>query len=219
MELHALDRQVAMAHAHDDAVRVPGRAHEVGGEVLVDDEGVVAGGAEGVREAAEQALAIVMDVVALAVDGRIAATHAPAVRGGDALVPEAHAEHRHEWREAQDGGRGDARLGGRAGPGGDDQVGRAGGGDLVQGDPVVPRHRDPCLERSQHLHEVVGERVVVVDDEHVRHGSPLLRESSSFPGDSSSLLGGSSSCPGNCSSFPGNCSWARSTARTSAAAF
>ena len=63
----------------------------------------------------------------------------------------------------------DARLVGRAGARRDQQVGGPGGLDRGHAGLVVARHRDLGAQRAQQLHEVVGERVVVVYDEHVGH--------------------------------------------------
>ena len=59
--------------------------------------------------------------------------------------------------------------GGRAGAGRDDQVGEvaplAGGDELVDGDGVVAHDLGGRAELAGVLHEVVDERVVVVDEQ------------------------------------------------------
>ena len=60
MELHALDRELAVAQAHDEAVLGLGADLEhVGHGVALDDERVVAGGGERGGHAAEHARAVV----------------------------------------------------------------------------------------------------------------------------------------------------------------
>ena len=125
----------------------------------------------------------------LAVDRRRGAVHRAAEGRRDALVPEADAQHRQTFGEAPDGCDGDAGLRRRARTRRYDQVGGVRRLDLVERDGVVAGHGRGGAEPLEELHQVVGERVVVVDDEHVAHGSALP-----------------------------NCSWASSTARSNAAA-
>ena len=60
--------------------------------------------------------------------------------------------------------------GGRARAGGDDDGCRPELADLVDRHRVVPAHDDVRPKLTQILDEVVGERIVVVDDE--KHGRP-----------------------------------------------
>ena len=67
-------------------------------------------------------------------------------------------------------------VGRAAGTGGDDEpVGRE-RLRLVGGDRVVPVHDDLGAELLEQVHEVVGERVVVVDHRTFTHAILLLRE-------------------------------------------
>ena len=60
VELHALDRELAVAQAHHQAVlRLGAHLEHVGHGVALDDERVVAGGGERGREAREHAAAVV----------------------------------------------------------------------------------------------------------------------------------------------------------------
>ena len=68
MELHALDRQLAVAQAHDRAVGgLGGDLEHVGQPSAIDHEGVVAGGLERVGQAGEHAGAVVVHERRLAV--------------------------------------------------------------------------------------------------------------------------------------------------------
>ena len=62
---------------------------------------------------------------------------------------------------------GDAGLTRRARPRRDDDVARLQGGDLVGRDLVVAidAHVDGCIQLAQTLHQVVGERIVVIDEQ------------------------------------------------------
>ena len=55
VELHAVHRQLAVTHAHHDALGVPGGELEAVGQRLVDDQRVVAGRRERVGQAGEHA--------------------------------------------------------------------------------------------------------------------------------------------------------------------
>ena len=160
--------------------RVPGAELEALGQRLVDDQGVVARGRERVGQAGEDAAPVVADLVGLAVHRGAGAAHHAAVDLADRLVAEADAEHR-QARGAEVGDRvhADAGLVGRAGAGRDDEVRRPRGGDLVERHVVVALDRDLGAELAQVLHEVVGERVVVVDHEHARRGDDGLARAGS----------------------------------------
>ena len=95
MELHALDRERAMAHAHDLAVggaRDDGQHRGARGGL--DHERVIARRLEGPGEAAEDALPFVLDRRRLAVHQAARAHDAPAEGVADRLVAEADAEER-----------------------------------------------------------------------------------------------------------------------------
>ena len=96
VELHALDGQLTVAEPHDDAVVGLGRDLEARRHRRpVDDEAVVAGGLEGLREPGEHAGVVVPDERRLAVH-HLRGTHdVAAVDLTDALVPQAHPEDGH----------------------------------------------------------------------------------------------------------------------------
>ena len=92
-----------------------------------------------------------------------------AVELADALQPEAHAEHRHAvLAEVPDRLVREAGVGGPARTGRDQhRVGRE-RVHLVERDRVVAVHDRLRAQLPEVLHEVVDERVVVVDHEHAR---------------------------------------------------
>src|SRR5690606_22353092 len=91
-----------------------------------------------------------------------------AVGLADALVPEAHAEDRNPAAEALDDRHRDPRLVGRARPGRDHDLRGREALDLVEADLIVAVNAHVLAELAEILHEVVGERVVIVDhEEHV----------------------------------------------------
>src|SRR5215207_889965 len=138
VELHALNLKAAVAQAHDDAVGRRGRDFEAVGQTLaLDDERVVARGGEAVFEPLEDL--------------------------PDGLVAQADAEHRHVTGERADHLQRHARLVRRPRPRRDDD---AVGPYLLLDFPdrhlVVATHLHLRPQLAEVLHEVVGERVVVV---------------------------------------------------------
>ena len=87
-----------------------------------------------------------------------------AERLDDRLVAEADAERRDARAEPANQLDRDAGVGRAAGAGGDEQVRRLESLGLLDRDRVVPEHLHLGAELLEEVHEVVGERVVVVDD-------------------------------------------------------
>src|ERR1017187_245452 len=89
----------------------------------------------------------------------------PAAEGQpDGLVPEAHAQQRHGCpRRLAHQGHADAGILRTAGPGRQHDGRRLGGDDIAGAASVVAHDRGVRTELSEVLHEVEGERVVVVD--------------------------------------------------------
>ena len=94
MELHALERQLAVAQAHDHVAGARRHLELVRQPLGAHDERVVAADHERGFEAREDRPAVVLGLGGLAVH-RLAAHHRPAELGGERLVAEADAEHRH----------------------------------------------------------------------------------------------------------------------------
>src|SRR3954447_21084909 len=90
MELHTLGRQLAVANAHDHASALR-RALEAVGQLVIDDQRVVAAHGQRAFETGEDRPAVVLDVGALAVHG-VVPDHAAAERGCQRLVAQAHAQ-------------------------------------------------------------------------------------------------------------------------------
>src|SRR6266513_2943074 len=164
MELHAFDRQVAMAQAHDLAVLRLGAHRQAAGERLpLHGERVVARRNEFVRNLKINPAAVVSDVRQLAMHHLLCAHHPAAERLPDRLVPEADPEDRHAPGHAPDQLQGDPGLARRAGAGGDHEVRGRKPLDLPNRDFIVPQHPDLGSQLAQVLDQVVGERVVIVE--------------------------------------------------------
>src|SRR5438046_9905101 len=143
---------------------------------------MVPGRDERVREPREQAAAVVADRRGLAVHLRLRARDGGAERLPDRLVAEADAEDRRGRAEAPDHLEGDPRLVGVAGTRRDDNALGCPREDAREVNGVVAQHLEPGAELAQVLDEVVGEGVVVVDDQDHRPGLPAaIRSASSIP--------------------------------------
>src|SRR4051812_34363245 len=167
VKLQALRGQLAVADAHD-RLAVVRRALEAGRQVGIDDQRVVAAGQERRVDAAEDRPPVVLDLRALAVDG-IPEDDSAAERLRERLVTEANPQPRHaRLGERADRLHRDPRLVGRARPGRDDDAVGLARAHPVDGLHVVANHIDLRPQLAQVLNEVVGERVVVVDQQDCR---------------------------------------------------
>lgn len=163
MELDALDRELAVADAHHLSVRSPGGDFELVGN-LGRRERVVAAGLEPLGQAREDALAVVLDRGGLPVEERLRGPDLAPEGLDDCLMAEADAERRHARTEPPDQLDRDARVRGPAGAGRDQEVGGGERLDLLDRDRVVPEDAYLRAQLLEEVDEVVGERVVVVDD-------------------------------------------------------
>src|SRR4051794_29235661 len=170
VELHAQRGKVAVADRHHHAA-APGRDLEAVRQLGVGDQRVVAADRQRVRQAGEQAAAVVLDVRRLSVHRDVADDRA-AERLHERLVAEADAERRHArlGEAAHDLDR-HAGLVRRARPGRDDHAVEALLEQLVDLRRVVAHGHRLGPQLAQVLDEVVGERVVVVDHQ-APHGHP-----------------------------------------------
>src|SRR3954451_10941282 len=169
MELDADDGQHAVADGHDLSVLGRGADLERVGHPR-RGERVVAPALERVREAAEEAPAVVRDGARLAVHEAARLADLPAEGFDDRLVAEAHAERRHALAQAADDLDGGACVLRAARPGRDEEMS---GRELlgpVGVDLVVADDGHFRAELLEEVGEVVREAVVVVDEED--HAAP-----------------------------------------------
>ena len=101
MKLHAPHRPAAVLDPHHDALVGPRGHAALGAEVAGDRERVVAHNREALRDAREQALAVVLDGAQSPVHDDRRAAYRAVEQVTESLVAEAHAEHR-DLAEAQD---------------------------------------------------------------------------------------------------------------------
>src|SRR6185312_1139020 len=168
VELHALDGEAAVAHAHDLAVGGARRDLEVDGHArALDRERMVAGRRERRRQPGEHAPSVVRDRRELAVHHLAGAHDRAAECFTDRLVAKAHAEDRQLPGEAPDQRHRHAGFGRRARTRRNDDALRREPLDLVERDRIVAMHAHVGAKLAEILDEVVGEAVVVVD--HQQH--------------------------------------------------
>ena len=182
VELHPVDRQRAVAHRHDELAAGlvgPGSWNQgVGDRVVLDDQTVVAGGAEWRGDAREDIATGMSNGADLPVHRLGCADYLAAERLANRLVPEADAEQRDLACGRCNQIQADAGFRGRAGARRQhDRFGlhcdRIGDGQLV----VAP-HLALGADVAQKVKEVEGEAVVVVDEKD--HGPQTLNARSTL---------------------------------------
>ena len=139
-----------------------------------NDEAVISRGDERIFQALVQPAIVVIDPVGLAVHQPAGADDLRAESLGDRLVAQTNAQQRQPAGESLGRRHRNAGLVGRARAGRDDDVRGPSGLDRIDGDPVVAV--DFQLQRridlAQTLHQVVRERIVIVD--HQNHGNIVM---------------------------------------------
>src|ERR1700722_19807891 len=170
MELHSLDREAAMAHAHDGAGAVffcgPGADFQFGGEIFfLDDERMIARGRHGHRKNLKDGFVVVYDRGGLAVHKMGGAHHASTEGFANRLVSQANSKHRNFSSEVTDQLDADACFVWRAWPWRDDDALRPQLLHLAHRDVIVAPDLDFGAQFADVLDQVVGERIVVVEYE------------------------------------------------------
>ena len=166
MELDAVDGEVAVGEAHDFAFGGFGGDFKAGREGFAfDNEGVVAGGFEGAGQAGENILTGVEDGRGFAVHEARSADDVASVNLADTLMAEADTEDGNFSTEMPNHIATDTGIGGRAGPGGNDDFFGSELLDVGNGNLVIAFHKELRTKLAKVLNEVVGERIVVIDDE------------------------------------------------------
>ena len=169
VELDAFNGKVAVAKAHDDAVVGFGGNGEATREgAALDHQGMVARSGEGARKAMKNGFAIVADLAGLAVHEAGCADDAAAKGLADGLMAEADAQNGKLAGETANQFDADAGFARSAGAGRNDDALGAEGGDLVESDLVVAADEELLAHLAEDLGQVVGERIIIVDEE--EHG-------------------------------------------------
>src|ERR1700722_17510941 len=158
-----------MAHTHDLALRGARRDLEHRGDALrFRDQRVIAASLKILSHAAEHALAVVPHRRDFAVHEPRCAHDAPAEHLDQRLMTEAYAEDWNASRECLDHRHRHPRVARPAGPRRDDQMRVPSGERRLDADGVVTVDVDVRAEHPERPHEVIGERIVVVDQQYSR---------------------------------------------------
>ena len=167
MELDARQWILTMTQPHHRAVIGPRGDLAVGRQIpAIDDEGVIAGGRKRTGDAPEDRLLRVRDARHLAMHHLRCAADRSAEGLTQALMPQAYAQDGKRGAELDEKVLADARVGRRSRPGRQHNRHRTQRRDLCQGDLVVAPNHHVLAELTEVLHQVVGERIVVVDHQH-----------------------------------------------------
>src|SRR6266852_5724406 len=175
MELHAFDRIALVPEAHHLALgRARAYFEAVRHRACFDQQRMVAHRLERILEPLEYRLAVMDYRRGLAMHQAARASHGRAESLTDALMAKAYAQNRdlagHLMKQCNRNSR--LRRSARARRD-HDRVGPL-RPDSRNVDRVVTAHDNFGPELAQILHEVVGERVVIVDHQYLRHGRHLL---------------------------------------------
>src|ERR1700722_8321948 len=126
---------------------------------------MIARGGEGLGQIGEDAAAVVFDFAGFAVHQFLSANDATTEGGANGLMAEADAENGNFSGETPDERDADAGFLGRAGAGRYKDTFGAQGGDFVERDLVVAAHFELLAHLAEILGEVVGEGIVVVEEQ------------------------------------------------------
>ena len=163
MKLHAPDGKFPVLHAHDFALVGFRRDFQAGGQgVALDDERMIARGRKRIGHALEQVQAVVFDERGFAMHHPVVHDHVGAEGVADALVAEADAEQRNLRPERADDFIRETGLARRTRAGRNEDAFGVECAHLLDGDLVVAMHLHVGLQLAEILHEVVGERIVIV---------------------------------------------------------
>src|SRR3569623_231804 len=173
MNLHPLHRVVAMAHAHDlvtlaaFVLRPRGHFQAMRQRGLLDDERMITRRLERIGQPLDNPRIGMVDGRGLAVH-HLTRVHYSAAEGlTDTLVAETHAKQRKYSGIPADDVERHARLVGRTWARRDHDMVGSEAPDLLDADLIIAVHAHIGAELAQILHQVVGERIIIVD--HQQH--------------------------------------------------
>ena len=167
MELHAPDRKGFVANAHDFAfVGLGGYLQAIGQSVALDHERMVARRGKRVRHIFEQVLFVVLNRRCFAVHHTVVDDDLGAEGVADALMPEANAKDGDLAAEMPNDIVGRSAFARRTGSGRDKDAVGFERFDAVNGDFIITMDLHGHVHLAQILNEVVGERIVVIQNQH-----------------------------------------------------
>src|SRR5471030_1365444 len=184
VKLDTVQRKLFMGDTHD-LVRLaiafgPGGKREALRQALCgNDQRMVARHGKGIIQTIKNALSGMTNRRGFAMDGLTRPHHLPTKSLRHGLMPKANAENRQPLSKVGDGRHGNARVVRRAGAGRDHQMGRGQLFNISETELIVTFNQHLGTQLAKILIEVIGKRVVVVDQQ--QHGGPGL-QSMKLPG-------------------------------------
>jgi len=170
MELQSEDGQGLVLESHDQAVfACGGNCEAVGQGLRIDHQRMVAADFDPRGQIGKhQAAAVELDGGAFAVNGDRGVDDPGAEGFADSLVAEANTEQGDSTGKIADHGRHDPRVGRVTRPGGEDDVRRIHRLDVCEGQDIVAVDLEVGVELADHLVDVIGERVEIIEQENHR---------------------------------------------------
>src|SRR5580700_12198420 len=166
MKVDALYLPLAVAQAHDHAIGSFCRNFQRAGQGFsFDDQRMISRGGKILRQPAEDCLGVMLDRASLAVH-QLRSANYPAAEGfADGLMAEANAE---DWNlpgKSLDQRNGNAGLARGAGAGRNHNSLRPQIRDFIERDFVIAAHHERLAHLAKVLRQVVGEGIVVVEQQ------------------------------------------------------
>ena len=180
MELEALDIELLVADAHDFLLVRRERWRRSGGydKIAVqpggiDDQGVIAHRLEGITQTGENTPAVMIDQRGLAVHAALGPDDLAAEHLGNALVAQTNAQDGDLAGPEADDFVAVVGLLGSAGAGRDNEVAGTELFEVATANSIVAENLDRRLtgQNRNRLDEVVGERIVIINNHHAFHPS------------------------------------------------
>jgi len=166
MKLYAPNRELPVTDAHDLMIlRGGGDCQAFGQGITLNHEGVVTGGWKFLRHILKNILVVMTDLRGFPVHQLIGPNNFPAEGLPDRLVAEANAKERNLSRPSFDCLQADARTIWIAGTGRNDQPVEFFKFEIVNTDCIITHHFLLCPQLAKILDNVVGEGIVIIDDE------------------------------------------------------
>jgi len=165
MKLHAANGIILVADSHDFPLTGLSRdLQAIRHSLAFDHQGMIPGGGERVGHVFEQALPVVLDRRRFAMHYPIIDNDLTTEGVADALVAQADAEERHFRSERANDVVGKAGFARRTGTGRNENSLRLKLADLFERNLVIAPHFQVHLHLAQVLDEIIGERIVIIDD-------------------------------------------------------
>src|SRR5271155_2124743 len=175
MKLHAFDLMFLVPQAHDDpVVRLRGDRQFLRQRLSLDNQRVITRGCKRIIQIVKNAFAIMMNLAGLAMEQFRSADNFAAKRRANGLMSQAHAQNWEFSFQALYQLDGNSRLLRRARPGRNHNFLWLAAFNFFHGNLVVAMHLHIATQFAQILRQVIGERIVVIQQQN--HGQTLFQK-------------------------------------------